>query len=370
MAKLFLHIGLAKTGTTFLQAVLAENRPRLREAGFIYPYVRNEGMFHAAVEVRREYDRWGLPAAEIDGTFDALLTKARDFGGTAVISHEILAGADEEQIAWVASRLEGFELHLVVTVRDLARLLPAHWGEAVKNGHTVTFAELTREVFHDPDAEDTRFWSSHDLLGILDRWTAVVPPEHVHIVVAPTRGADRDELFRRFADAIGLPEGAVSTDIDRPANETLGAAEVHLLRAIIAELGGSIEQPYFSRVVKRLFAQRLLGQLRSPRAVTPESLREPLTAIARTWIDRIRAAGYVVHGELDELLPTEFGVEDPDEQAASVDPGAVLLFAALLREIATLRASIDAAPTPPPEVAPGARSPEQGRPGNRFRRRR
>ncbi|HSV40467.1 MAG TPA: hypothetical protein VLI04_17020 [Nocardioidaceae bacterium] len=351
MQKLFLHVGLAKTGTTFLQAVLAENRPRLREAGFIYPFVRPEGMFHAAVEVRREYERWGLPAELIDGTWESLVAKARDFGGTAIISHEILAGAEPDQIAWAAEKLEDFELHVVVTVRDLARLLPAHWVEAVKNGHAVTFAELTREVLRDPEAGDTRFWSSHDLGVILDRWAALVPAERVHVVVAPPRGADRSELWRRFAEATGVPVGAVDLDIDRGTNESLGAEEVHLLREINASLDGSIPQPYYSRVVKRLFAQRLLGQVTSPRAVTPEDLREPLTALADGWVARIRASGYSVHGDLDELLPTEFGLEHPDDLAKPILPGTLASFTAALHVVAELRAEADAAPQAAPAPA-------------------
>ena len=46
--RLYLHVGLPKSGTTFLQALLAKNRGRLKESGFIYPFVRPEGMFHAA----------------------------------------------------------------------------------------------------------------------------------------------------------------------------------------------------------------------------------------------------------------------------------------------------------------------------------
>ena len=134
----------------------------------------------------------------------------------------------------------------------------------------------------------------------------------------------------------------MSTDVDRPVNESLGAAEVHLLREINASLDGSIPQPYYSRVVKRLFAQRLLGEVRSPRALAPEELREPLTTIAQRWVDQIRAAGYVVHGDLEELLPTEFGTEDPDALARPVLPGTLAVFTATLRELAALRAEADA----------------------------
>jgi hypothetical protein len=202
---LYLHVGLAKTGTTFLQGLLAENRPALREAGFIYPFVRPEGMFHAAVEVREDHARWGLDPAAVDGTWAALLDKARAFPGTAVLSHEILAGASPEQIGRAAGALDGFDVHLVVTARDPARQVPAHWQEAVKNGETFSFATFTRELLREPDAPDSQFWNEQDLAAVLDRWSRLVEPGNVHVVTCPPAGADRSVLWHRFAGAVGLP---------------------------------------------------------------------------------------------------------------------------------------------------------------------
>src|SRR6476646_2367130 len=91
--KLFLHIGLPKSGTTFLQELLAGNRELLRGAGFCYPFVRPEAMFHAAVELRGQHDLWGLDHGLVDGTWSLLLERVRATGLTGVVSHEILAGS-------------------------------------------------------------------------------------------------------------------------------------------------------------------------------------------------------------------------------------------------------------------------------------
>ncbi len=339
--RLFLHIGLAKTGTTFLQALLADNRPALREAGFIYPFVRPEAMFHAAVEVREDHTRWGLSPAVVDGTWRALLDKAAAFDGTAILSHEILAGATADQVARVAEGLAQFELHLVVTARDLARQIPAHWQEAVKNGQTFSFAEYTREVLGEAGAPDSQLWNEQDLLAVLDRWAWLVPQEQVHLVTCPPAGADRDELWRRFAEASGVPVALGDLEAAR-SNESLGAAQVHLLRRVNEELGGRVGQPAYAHVVKRLFAQRLLSSESSAPAETPESLREPLSTRASEWIETIGSRGYAVHGDLSDLVPTRFGTVDPDSLEPTEVPEVPIVVATVLEEIVAARATAQA----------------------------
>jgi hypothetical protein len=339
MPPLFLHVGLAKTGTTFLQTLLAENRPALREAGFIYPFLRAEGMFHAAAEVREDHERWGLDPALIAGSWEALLDKARGFDGTAVISHELLAAATPEQVRAAAGGLRGTDLHVVLTARDPARQVPAHWQEAVKNGATFSFADFTAEVLGEPGAADSRFWAEQDLLAVADRWATLVPPERVHVVVCPPAGADPLELWRRFAGVVGLPAGLATTPPDRRANRSLGAAEVHLLRAVNALLGDRLDARARAHVVKRLFAQRLLSEVASPPARTPESLRAALDALADGWVAGIADRGFTVHGDLEELRPRDFGQVHPDELVRHSVAGVPDAMAALLVEIAALRSS-------------------------------
>src|SRR6478672_13235239 len=99
MTRVVLHVGLPKTGTTYLQAVLAHHRDALRETGVLYPFVRPQAMFLGAVEVRGSHEKFGLSAADVAGTWQRLCDRAQQFEGVTVISHEILGGAQGAEIA-------------------------------------------------------------------------------------------------------------------------------------------------------------------------------------------------------------------------------------------------------------------------------
>ncbi len=316
--RLYFHIGLPKTGSTSLQAALASNRERLKEHGFVYPFVRQEGMFLAAVEMVGTAARWGQDPDDIAGTFAHLLRRGRRLGGTVVISHEIFSFASRAQIETMREMLEGFEVHVVVTARDLGRTLTAEWQEQVKNGDPHSFAEYAEGLFaHLPDdpAEATSFWRSQNLARLLDRWAVVAPPERTHVVTCPLPGAPEELLWDRFADALELPQDVVDLSQVPRRNESLGTAQVALLRDVLVEVGDRLEQPWHSRLAKRWFAQTLLTRGRSEKPATPPELAQRLTTLARHWTGTIAAGGFRVHGDLAELLPApaEPGARHPDD---------------------------------------------------------
>ncbi|GAA1478617.1 hypothetical protein GCM10009623_30630 [Nocardioides aestuarii] len=316
--RLYFHIGLPKSGSTYLQAALGNHREALKDRGFVYPYVRQEGMFLAAVEMVGSARRWGQDPDDVAGTFAHLLRRGRRLGGTVVISHEIFGSAGPNRIEAMREQLEGFEVHLVVTARDLGRTATAEWQEQVKNGEADTFAEFTAGLLdglpEDP-ADDAGFWRSQNLGRLLERWSAVAPPEHTHVVPCPGPGAPKSQLWERFADAVGLPVDVVDLDRVPRSNESLGTAQVALLREVLVEVGDRLPQPWHSRIAKRWFAQTLLTRGRSSKPATPSELAECLTPVSRHWIDTVRAGGYQVHGDLDDLLPVAApeGSPHPDD---------------------------------------------------------
>ncbi len=355
---LFLHVGLPKSGTTFLQRMLATNRDALKAAGFVYPFVRREGMFHAAVELREQHERWGLEPAKIDGTWDLLLRRARNFDGAAVISHEILAGSRDKTITRIVDSTADFELHVVITLRDLARQAVAYWQEQVKNGRPWTFAEFRRDVADhvgeaSPSAQGSGFWRSQDLESVLGRWHRAVPAERLHIVVAPPAGAAPDELWLRFCAALGLdPTVASPADVPR-TNASLDVGQIALLRQVNAALGDRLGQPHYAHVVKRLFAQRLLPEVGATlgggrRPVTPPDLAARFDEVVDGWTRTITAAGYTVHGSLDDLragtppgaAPSSEPPLPDDVSDAEVLRGVPEVIAGLLLEIADLRSNV------------------------------
>ena len=337
VARVVLHVGLPKTGTTYLQAVLAHHRETLREAGVLYPFVKPQAMFLGAVEVRGSHEKFGLSADDVAGTWQALADRVRAHDGTSVISHEILGGAEPHEIAAALTPYAGLELDVVITARDLGRQATAHWQEEVKLGDVRSFADFERDQFRAdgrPVGEPRpHFWHAQDYAAALGRWSTVVPADRVHLVVCPPPGAAAGLLWDRFAEACGIDAGLVDPLAIAPANTSLTTEAVALVRALNLELAGQLTPREHARFVKRDLAEgRLAGKPGTPLR-TPASLGDVLVPAAESWRRAILAGGHLVHGDLAELTP-RLGAADeahPDDVPVGVpDPGQV---ADLAREV-------------------------------------
>lgn len=356
--RVVLHVGAPKSGTTFLQSALWRNREALLEQGVSVPGSRERDMFLAAVEVRGVASRWGLTAAEVGGTWRRLCAEARSFDGTTIMSHELLAPATEEQVAWALSELEGEEVHVVYTARDLGRQVTSEWQERLKNGSSRPFERFSRDLMDQLDGGDFdgHFWRAHDAVGVLGRWAASIPRERAHVVVCPKPGAPPEVLWHRFGAACGFGAEEVDPTQGRnKSNKTLGVVEASLLREVNQALQGRIPQPTYSMIVKRQFAQKLLAEFSSPAATCPEGLLARLVPMVEEHNDVLRSLGYRVHGDLDELIPDppagealnpdRVGVQDRFDLAIAVIAKMLVQRAAAAdaRSAAVVRASAAAA---------------------------
>ena len=359
--RVVLHVGTPKSGTTFLQRALWRHREDLEPVGVQPAGQHHYDMFHAAIELRESHDFWGRSPEQIDGTWQRLCDEARAYPGTTIMSHELLGAARREQVDRGLEALDGLEVHLVVTARDLARQVASDWQERVKNGNPVTFSDFCANVGLE---RQNGFWRNQHLIGIFDRWARSLPPERVHLVVGPPPGAAPDVLWHRFGDAVGFDATLIDPTTEEPkANQTLGAVQVAVLRRVNEELAGRIPQPTYSKVVKRTFAQSVLAAQSSAPAQCPPELVERLAEIAKRQNGRFRKRGYRVHGDLAELVPSVPSGPwvDPD----AVDPALEASSAvAAICELLVDRAAPAPAPEPDPGLVPTAR-----RVGGRLRRR-
>ncbi len=130
--RVFLHIGTPKSGTTHLQALLWANRRGLRRRGVSYPGRTPASQYGAVLELL------ALDSAPTDGhpmlEWNALLTQIRRTRADVVLSHELLTFANEPTVRRIADDLADREVHLIITARDLRRLIPSKWQEDVRNG--------------------------------------------------------------------------------------------------------------------------------------------------------------------------------------------------------------------------------------------
>lgn len=345
--RILLHVGTPKTGTSYLQDVLFGNRERLLEQGVLYPADRFDEHFLAALDLMRL--RWGGLEREAVGAWDRLAQRVREHDGTSIISHEILATATRAQIDRALTSLGhgsdggggGAEVHLVISVRDLVRQIPAEWQENVKHRAEFGYAAFL-DIIRDPDRSHRVggwFWGVQEIPDILDRWGAALPPEQVHLVTVPRPGSPRDLLWQRFSATFGLDDLDLDLGTER-ANISLGVPESALVRRLNREAATDLPAAHYRPLVRELLAHRTLSQrTHSPRLSLPPEAYPWVAELTERWIAELEKREYDVVGDLADLRgdpPSPEKWADPDHpDEAAVADAAVDAMRALLVEAAT-----------------------------------
>lgn len=151
----YLHIGPAHSGSHFVETALATHTDALAERGIRLPARSGEEMFRAVVEIRRVHKAWGYRRREVEGTWSAICRRAHKAKATVVLTQPHLAAAGADEIALLLDRLDGFDVHVVITAPPPGRLVPRGAVE--------------------------------ELSDLVERWSAAVRgPERLHVITPPT----------------------------------------------------------------------------------------------------------------------------------------------------------------------------------------
>ena len=301
--RVFLHCGTAKSGTTYLQDLWWHHRGALRERGLLLPGTALRDHFHAAALVKGMdviLDELGPGERRV---WRRLVDETREWPGDALISHEHFsdssAGAAAAALTDLTSAAD--EVHLVVTVRDLGRVLPSAWQQRVKQGARQPYGKFLATVRRGRD--DQKFWRYQDVPGILERWAVGLPPERVHLVVVPPSGAPRDELWLRTAAVLGVDVDGLDTEPRLP-NDSLGIVEAELLRRVNTVVPRQRRSVALTRMTKGAFARDLLaGSAPRESFVLPAKHADWVRERSEQMVATLRAGAYDVVGDLDDLLP-------------------------------------------------------------------
>lgn len=333
--RVYLHVGAPKSGTTYLQQVLETNRIALYDAGVLVVGETHLDRVHAAMVVRKDSRLEALPE-RARTAWARLVKQIRNWrGDVAILSYELFAGASAEQIGHALADLEGLEVHVVVTARDLAAAVPSAWQERLKFALTTPLEEWKPR----PESAGVRAewgWRTMDPAGVAARWGASLAPDRVHIVTVPRDHSDRAELWRRFAAACDLDVERLRLDVER-ANQSLGVVAAELLRRVNekvrAPISGNREQ---SRWLRDTLAHKILAPLGSePIGLTDEHFDEARQR-AEEAVARIEAAGYDVCGDLDDLTakrsPHRLPGETTDAELLETAVQAIVGLLELVRE--------------------------------------
>lgn len=310
-----LHIGPHKTGTTSIQGALHVARPRLLEHGVVYagnvrqhrraamPLTGGKGLSGEPPQDRADWDQL---VADVAGEPERRV----------IVSTEVFSEADDGVARFVVEQLGGDRVHVVVTLRPLARILPSAWQQFVRNRLRTPYDRWLTETLSHPEDRGTpgSFWRRHHHDEQVERWASIVGPERLLVVVVDE--TDREFLLRAFETAAGLPTGLLQEAARN--NRSLTAPEIELIREINTRFH---ERQWPARLYHDAIRQGIVLHLQrrppypdEPRITTPAWAVERANEIAAAACVRIRASGVRVLGDLttlDSVTP-----EPPDQQTS------------------------------------------------------
>lgn len=354
----WLHVGLPGTGAPTLAAALTSHADAVAAQGFSLPALSEEQLVRAALELRREHKAWGYRRREVEGAWAEVCRRAHKGRRRPLVVSDLLAACASDQIDLLLDGLSPMRTHVVVSVRDPATQVLDAWAETVRRGRTVSFAAYADRLL-DPAREHTqagRFWASQHLGEVLDRWSAAVGAERVHVVVLPRHEDPVPAAWAGLGRATGLDVSELPLPGRRARRGCLAPGGVAVLRDVNRAVDGRLDKSVHRREAGPWLADAL-GAGNHPGSPVdrsgddgptdatscprlPQELHDCLGQLSQAWRDRVVAAGHPVHGDPDDLLPTPCDPRRPlpDEVPAEVRLAtASAALADVLVEVARLR---------------------------------
>lgn len=359
--RLIVHIGPRKTGTTYLQRVLQQLSPSLKAQGVLYStdYRGEDDYNHVGAisdlthnEESKESNRW----TGKDGSgWTGLAAAVASWDGTAIISAEMIGGLRPPAARRMLDGLPASTVDVVITMRDLGRILPSSWQQHVRNTHTQSYRRYlerrTRERGELPPAQmqaewDTErhhtFWRSYAYGALVRRWQALVGADHVTVVTLPPSGSPSHLLWDRFRAALDVP-ALPETAPKLPAfiaNIGSTRAEAVFLHALNVEA----KRRGWNRKTANELQQHLLssGFLERSDRGGPLLLPRSYLRTVREWvsadIDDMATTDVVVYGDVEDLRVLDSSASHgrvPSDQIAAA--GAFATANAMAREAEEIR---------------------------------
>jgi len=339
-----LHIGVHKTGTTAIQAALADARPELRAHDVSYPG-KLQAQHRAALALLQRHWGWNTRGGSVldPAHFEKLANRVNRHRGRVVISSEFFCEADADKARTVVDALGSQRLHVVVTLRNLGRLLPSSWQQYLKYGLTTPYEAWLTDIFNQPGSSkmSPTFWRRHDHGAVVERWAAAVGPERLTVLVL--EDVDRSAVFVTFAQMLGIAPEVLTSRMELTSNRSMTAAEAALLMQLNARVKKQMQWEEYVRFVRRGVA---LGMVegRTPadteqRLVTPDWALDAAAEAGNRAADAIAASGVHILGNLDTLRNRIPG--EPSETEQPVDVPLEAAVQAIITVIETARAEED-----------------------------
>ena len=318
---LFVHIGPMKTGTTSIQVALNRSRHQLSKNGIAYLTSQQSanvnfaalGMIGPTKIMDGDWHSWDRRETEWQRLKTQLLSSSSD---TTVISGEAFALADDLAIAELAQVCLKFNVHLVVTLRRIADIVPSYWQEHAKRRPYPTLSEFVKNVVHrEGDVLSERFWSCQEHDVLIRRWQAILKPATTTVIIPDSRQPTL--LLNAFVALLNAPQELGSTIAGEAAsykNRSKTVEEMAVRQGLIRMLeqrGLMKTARYFTQNLSGANGERTPLQEEHPIRLDRSS-RAALLPIETRIVDRLNHLPLHVIGNL-ESLAAPISAQDREE---------------------------------------------------------
>lgn len=301
-----LHVGVHKTGTTALQAALADARPQLAELSVTYPGKKQAHHAAALAVVGRTWG-WKDSGGEVTpiSRYEKLLSQAKAADGAVIVSSEFFCEADAETAARVVTDLGGERVKVVITLRNLGKLLPSSWQQYLKYGVSMPYETWLTRIFEttEPGKVTPSFWQRNDHGAVVKRWADAVGAENLTVLVL--ENVDHEANFVSFAQMLDVPAEILVSRMNLTSNRSMTAAEAEFLRQLNAKVRKELQWDDYLKYVRNGFARVMVEQREpgadEPRLHTPDWALDAAAERGNLAADSIAASGVTVLGDLGGL---------------------------------------------------------------------
>lgn len=311
-----LHVGPHKTGSTAIQDALHQARADLALQGVRYASSgRHDGP--AA--------RWltgrlipGQDPGRGERMWRQVVEAMRDelFPRT-VFSSEFLSDATDEHLDTIVEQIGAERLHVVVTLRPLAKILPSQYQQSVHRGMTHDYAFWLDLVLHDRESERSQtFWRRQRHDELIRRWAERVGMDHVAAIVADS--SDFTMVPRSFEQLLDLAPGTL-VDRDVMVNRSYTLAELELVRGFHAagrEVGLSVGQRHALMARTSRFVKERVPDRGEAKLSTPDWAVDEANRVGAEIRDYLTASGIQVIGDPSSLANAAYEPSMPDGPVA------------------------------------------------------
>ncbi|MFS3130485.1 hypothetical protein ACLM5J_18930 [Nocardioides sp. Bht2] len=337
--RMYIHIGLQKTGTSYLQALLWDHQERLSETGFALVPGERDDNDQLMLWVSDRY-REGRDPDSVVTSLDRFREEMAACSAPQVLyTNESLADAPSDRIATFIEACGDREVHVIITARDLGRLIPSSWQQLIKSSSGVTYDRFLAEMQQVPEDPTGTRWSNRHLPFLIAKWGGLVGNENVHLVTVPPAGSSTEILLERFCQAIEIDPEPLRAAEAGVANPGLGTVATEVLRQVNIALPQELRKSRrtYGSVVKRYFSNQVLvgfSEKGGPRIKVPTAHQDWVVQVSHDHNAAIAASGCRVIGDLNDLIPDDAAFAD---QAQPSPEEVSELAAAAIAELLTAR---------------------------------